>query len=57
MMTIARELRATTIGMTESRMLEIVVNQVPDSSTTFDSWTCEAGEQETPRFEVKSLFF
>ena len=57
MMTIARKPRATTIGMTKSKTLEIVVNQVPDSPTTFDSSTCAAGRQETPRFEVKSFFF
>ena len=56
-MTMAREPRATKIGTTESRILENVVNQVPDGPTTFDSSTCAAGEQETPRFDVESLIF
>ena len=52
MMTIAREQGNDDW---DDGVTEIVVNQV--HSPTFDSSTCAAGEQETPRFEVKSLFF
>ena len=34
---------------------ENVVGRVLDGPTTFDSSTCAAGKQETPRFEVVSL--
>ena len=57
MMTIARELWVMQIGTTEPRKLGECGEPSFKWSQNFVNSTCAAGERETPRFEIVSLFF